>query len=149
MDLRPYTAADRDGCLAVFDSNTPDFFAPSERADYEKFLDSQDGSYFVMENEGRLLGCGGYALDNQTQGSLIWGMIHRDWHRNGLGRYLLYYRMKKMTDSGTLQVVRLDTSQRTAPFFEKQGFRAMDVVKDGYAPGLDKVEMLKKVAVCP
>src|SRR5260370_31745648 len=59
MDVRPYQSSDRDACLALFDSNVPRFFAALERGGFESFLDAPDCSYFVMEHEGAVLGCGG------------------------------------------------------------------------------------------
>jgi GNAT superfamily N-acetyltransferase len=129
MDLRSYLPVDRDACLAIFDSNTPQFFDPGERATFEAFLDRPDGHYVVMEHEGALVGCGGYTITAEERlASLVWGMVRRDSHKLGLGRYLLLF--------------------RAAPFFERQGFKVIRVVPDGYGNGLDRVEMVKKLIVC-
>ena len=150
MDVRPYSPADRAACLAVFDSNTPRFFNPSERPDFEKFLDAVDSPYFVMEHEGAIAGSGGYAIaDDTSLASLVWGMVRADLHKLGLGRFLLMYRLREITKAGGVQLVRLGTSQHTAPFFEKQGFKVTGIRKDGYASGMDRVEMVMKLSVCP
>jgi hypothetical protein len=39
LSVRDYNARDRAACLALFDGNTPDFFAPEERDEYGRFLD--------------------------------------------------------------------------------------------------------------
>src|SRR5688572_30168277 len=39
MTLRPYAPTDRDGCLALFAGNVPDYFAELERADFIETLD--------------------------------------------------------------------------------------------------------------
>jgi N-acetylglutamate synthase-like GNAT family acetyltransferase len=149
MDLRPYMPVDRDACLAIFDSNTPQFFDPGERATFEAFLDRLDGHYVVMEHEGALVGCGGYTITAEERlASLVWGMVRRDSHKLGLGRYLLLFRLREIGKSGDIQLVHLDTSQRAAPFFERQGFKVIRVVPDGYGNGLDRVEMVKKLIVC-
>ncbi len=148
VDIRAYLPSDRDACLAVFDSNMPEFFALSERAEFEKFLGSP-GAYFVMEHEDAIVGCGGYAVaDDANLASLVWGMVRRDSHRLGLGRFLLMYRLREIGKLEGVQVVRLDTSQRAAGFYEAQAFRVVGVVQDGYGPGLDRVEMVKKLVVC-
>ena len=150
MDLRPYQPADRDACLAIFDSNSPRFFAPAERQQIETFLDRPDCPYLVMELDGAIVACGGYALDaEQTVASLVWGMVRADSQKLGLGRFLLLFRLREIGRLGGVQMVRLDTSQHSAAFFEKQGFKVVGVVPDGYAPGLDRVEMVKKLIVCP
>ena len=80
---------------------------------------------------------------------MAWGMVGREWHRNGLGRLLLLYRVREIGKVGGVQRVSLDTSQHSAPFFEKQGFKVARVEKDAYAPGLDRIEMSMKLTVCP
>jgi N-acetylglutamate synthase-like GNAT family acetyltransferase len=150
MDVRPYSPADRPACLAVFDSNTPRFFEPGERRDFETFLDAPFCSYLVMEHDGAIVGCGGYSIEQDgSAASLIWGMVRNDLHKRGLGRFLVMYRLKEITKANGAQIVRLSTSQHTARFFEKQGFKVVGIEKDGYASGMDRVEMRMKLSVCP
>ena len=150
MDPRPYTKADEAECLEIFDTNTPTYFAPTERKSFEDFLATQPPTYFVLQHDRQILGAGGYCLsDNGAQANLTWGMIRQDLHKQGLGRFLLMYRLREIAKANTVQTVRVGTSQLTAAFFEKQGFKLASIQKDGYAPGLDRVELLKKLTVCP
>jgi ribosomal protein S18 acetylase RimI-like enzyme len=150
MDVRAYSPADRAACLAVFDSNTPRFFGPAERPDFETFLNGPDGPYFVLEHDGAVAGCGGYAIaEDPSLASLVWGMVRADLHNLGIGRFLLLFRLREITKAGGAQLVRLGTSQHAAPFFEKQGFKVTGIRKDGYASGMDRVEMMMKLSVCP
>lgn len=150
MDVRPYSPADRTACLAIFDTNTPKFFDPTERHSFGTFLNAPFGSYFVMEHEGAMIGCGGYAVEEGSSlASLIWGMIRHDLHKHGLGRFLLMFRLKEISKANSANLVRLATSQHSAGFFQKQGFKAVSMEKDGYAPGMDRVEMRMKLSVCP
>lgn len=150
MDVRPYLLTDRDACLAVFDSNAPEFFLAHERAEFESFLDTPSGSYFVLDHDGLIAGCGGYVIgDEPALARMAWGMVLRDWQRKGLGRLLLMYRLRQITKAGGVQFVSLDTTQRSAPFFLSQGFKAVNVAANGYGPGLDRVEMTMKLNVCP
>src|ERR671914_1783496 len=67
MHVRDYRATDRASCLVVFESNVPKFFAPSERRDFEVFLNALPGPYLVTEDEaGAICGCGGYAVSLGT-----------------------------------------------------------------------------------
>jgi ribosomal protein S18 acetylase RimI-like enzyme len=150
MDVRPYTPADHAACLAMFDSNTPRFFDPSERRKFVTFLDAPFCSYFVMEHDGAVVGCGGYAVEeDRSLASLVWGIVRNDLHNHGLGRFLVMFRLKEITRTSGVQMVRLGTSQHTAHFFEKQGFKVAGIEKDGYASGIDRVEMRMKLSVCP
>jgi len=150
VDVRPYLPADRDACLVVFDSNAPGFFKFHQRRDFEEFLDGQSGPYFVMEHEDAIIGCGGYSIAKEKAlARLVWGMVRRDWRRQGLGRFLLLFRLREITKAGGVDVVHLDTPPDSAPFFQSQGFKVARVAKDGYAAGMDRVEMTMKLTVCP
>ncbi len=150
MDIRAYRPDDRDACLAIFDSNTPDYFRPEERAEFAAFLENPRCSYVVMEHEGAIVGCGGFHVrSGEPAAHLTWGIVRRELHRKGLGRFLLLYRLREIGKADGVQMVLVATSQLTAPFFESQGFKVMSVRKGGYAPGLDRVDMVMKLAVCP
>jgi GNAT superfamily N-acetyltransferase len=129
MDIRSYQAADRDACLEIFDSN----FDNARRPEFERFLDSPGGPYFVMDHEGVIAGCGGY-----TGETLVWGMIRRDFQKLGLGRFLLMYRLRQLEG---VPMVRLEAPPSAVPFFGKQGFRIA-------GESLTGIAMVKKMNVC-
>lgn len=153
MPIRRYEARDRAACLAIFDSNCPPFFDPSERALLEGWLDALEQGrlrhatslaeeFLVLERDGVVLACGGfYVLRTPRRASMAWGMVHREHHREGLGRELLVHRIELLRSSHPGHVIALDTSQHTAPFFERLGFRVMATKPDGYGPGLDRIDM--------
>jgi len=149
MDLREYQTSDRDRCLHVFDSNVPDAFHPSERTDFAAFLDGPVGAYFVLDHDGDAVGCGGYAMENGDLASITWLMVRKDLHGNGLGRLLVFNAMRKLAAQADPAMVRLSTSPQAAGFFGKQGFRVTEEVADGIAPAMARVEMVKKLKVCP
>ena len=143
MVMREYRRADRAGCLAVFDSNVPDDFRPSERASFEGFLDALPGPYLVLEDgTGRVVGCGGWALepDGRTA-ALCWGMVERSRQGEGLGRRLLEERLRRARRDPAVECVTLRTSHRVRGFFARLGFVEMRGTPDGIAPGLHEVEM--------
>lgn len=141
MEIRRYELRDRDGCLEVFDSNTPDWFCVEERSAFERFLDAPDAVYSVMDLDGVIVGCGGYYFRQDGMARLTWGMIRREWHRQGLGRFLLLHRIRKITKTGQAALIGIETSAAAAGFFERQGFHRTAV--NGAA-----VSMVKKLAVC-
>jgi N-acetylglutamate synthase-like GNAT family acetyltransferase len=148
MDLRAYQPADRAACLAVFDSNLPEYFHQQEREEFAAFLDAPRGEYFVLEHDGAVVGCGGYAMEHADLASLTWLMVRRDLQCNGLGKFLVYAAMRKLSGGADPAMLRLHTTPPAAGFFEKLGFREVERVADGIAPGLDRVEMRKKLKVC-
>jgi N-acetylglutamate synthase-like GNAT family acetyltransferase len=139
MTFRNYQASDKEKCLELFRSNTPKFFAPHEETEFASYLEHPH-YYFVLEQEGQLLGCGGYGISNH-QGYLAWGMVKQSQHSTGLGKRLLLERLNLIAQHQDVTKILLDTSQHTFGFFEKLGFVTQTVTEDGYASGLHRYDM--------
>lgn len=139
--LEPYVeASHRDGCLAVFDSNLPKFFAPDERALLEAFLAAPRGRYFVVCDEGRVIASGGVAMRGDDA-VLTWGMVHATLHRRGIGRDLTEARIEIAREMGASRLC-IDTTPHSEGFYVRVGFVATAREPDGFGPGLDRVSML-------
>jgi hypothetical protein len=141
MDIRPYLAEDRAACLGVFDSISP---APpsSDRTRFEMFLGNPDGPFFVLQHENAVIGCGGYTVaPGQQSAHLVWGLIRSDSQRQGLGRFLLMYRLREIGKLAGIERVLVETPRAVARFFEGQGFKIVNV--DG-----DRFELVKRLTVC-
>ena len=131
MDLRPYQPDDRNACMAMMD-----------RPGFEWFLDALSCPYFVMEHDGAIVACGGYQMEVQEkQARLVWGMVGPQWRKMGLGRLLLMYRLREIGKVDGIERVVVETTPEAAPFFEKQGFKVIQVLED-------RVEMVKRLIVC-
>lgn len=143
--IRSYAPSDRAGCLALFDSNTPEFFAPHEQEEFAGFLDQPGATILVLETtDAELVACGGYYMrEDSTEGGLAWGMVARRWHRHGLGRILLRARLRALQTVGA-DVVTVRTSQHSRGFFEREGFEEVRLVPDGFAPGIDMIELRRQ-----
>ncbi len=141
--VRPYAIGDKNACLALFDSNVPDFFDPTERHLFVDFLDQPAGPFFCIEQDGRIVGCGGYAIADRGQALFTWGMVNQAHHGDGLGRLLTEHRLQEIVKAGDYKEAELSTTPRVSTFFEKFGFVETGREKDGFAPGMDKVLMIK------
>ncbi|HYV37792.1 MAG TPA: GNAT family N-acetyltransferase [Gemmataceae bacterium] len=143
MQYRAYTSADRQACLAIFDSNAERFFAPHERAYFETFLESPSGFFGVLcDDQGSVVGCGGFgSRDDGTTVDLTWGMIHSSRQSQGLGKFLAFARFKRLADFPNLQKVKMNTSNETVGFFLKLGFHVVEHISHGYRQGLDRYEL--------
>ncbi|MCI2260895.1 GNAT family N-acetyltransferase [Xanthomonas indica] len=142
--LRPYVAQDYAACLALFDSNVPQFFDRSERAAFEHFLQHETSAwhYLVIVRAGAIVACGGHALSADGHvASFGWGMVDCRLHRQGLGRALTEARLDACRRSPGLARIELDTSQHTQAFYARFGFTVERVVADGYGPGLERWDM--------
>ncbi|MEH6757011.1 MAG: GNAT family N-acetyltransferase [Parasphingorhabdus sp.] len=144
-EVRAYMVADKKACLALFDSNVPVFFDATERAGFATFLDSPGGEYFILEEDGAVIGCGGFSKEDRGQARFTWGMVDQTCHGKGLGRLLAEYRLQAIEEARGFSEVELFTTQIVAPFFVRLGFVVVEVEKDGFAPGMDKVQMIKSL----
>ena len=143
ISSRLYQPQDRIGCLAVFDGNTPRYFAPEERAEFEVFLDTdtEESGYSVLLSEDTIVGCGGLTRKGD-EAFFVWGMVRRDLHRQGLGTALTEARLTQARAMEGLARVTLSTSQRTAPFYARFGFVTIAETPEGYGPGIDRIDMV-------
>jgi GNAT superfamily N-acetyltransferase len=150
MEVLPFAQQHADACLALFDANCPAAFHPGERADFVAFLAAPAYPYFVMVHDDEVVACGGFRrIEGSPAARLHWGMVRPDLQRQGLGRYLLLYRIREIGKIPGIQIVECGTTPLSAPFFEKQGFYPISIEKDGWGPGMDRIEMRKKLVVCP
>lgn len=146
--VRAWRPDDRPQCLALFDGNVPDYFAPKECADFIAFLDDLRGPYLVIEDAaGNVVACGGFQTDDRDESVVVlcWGMVDRRRHRAGLGRRLLQVRLDLITASGLFTTVTIETTPFSRGFFERAGFVCTQVVSDGFAPGYDRVDMQRPI----
>lgn len=149
MRFRPYAPADRDACLALFDGNVPRYFDPDERAGFAAFLDALPGPFLVADDGGRVVACGGWAVEADTGDvALCWGIVDAARHREGIGDRLTRARLRDAL-AGAPRAVVIRTSQHTQGFYERLGFAVARVVPDGHAPGIDFVEMRRPPAPPP
>jgi len=82
FSFRPYTAADRAACLAIFDTNVPAYFAADERESFAAFLDRGHDYYVLCDGDGAPVGCGGVRVRPDGRTAILrWGMIRAERHR--------------------------------------------------------------------
>jgi GNAT superfamily N-acetyltransferase len=142
LQLRAYRPTDRDACIEIFRSNVPRFFRDRELDGYLEFVDSSGCPYFVVLSKARVIGCGGFGIRSGSDtADLCWGMVHREQHGSGIGRFLLLARLHAIVTTTRARYVRLATSQLTEGFFHRNGFQIQTRTPGGIAAGLDEVEM--------
>ena len=74
--------------------------------------------------------------------TLSWGMVDRNYHRNGIGTQLTNYRLNLLQSYKLDLKISLDTSQHSYLFYEKFGFKIVDIENDGYEKGMHKYNMV-------
>src|SRR5688572_11715071 len=141
MHLRPYQSTDLESVIAIFRSNIPKYFGPSEEPGLRNFLNSWADDYFVGELDGEIVGAGGLALNDDETVSLCWGMVRADNLGKGFGRLLTEFRIRKALEKFGYIPLVVSTSQHTQGFYEKFGFRLVTHTPDGFGPGIDICKM--------
>jgi GNAT superfamily N-acetyltransferase len=139
-DIRLFEASDRDGCLAVFDENCPEFFAPNERTEYAAFLDQDPDGYWVCLLEERIAGAFGLRNVDEHTAVLNWILLARTSQGRGLGAGIMKQALQTMRNSGR-SLLRISASQHSAPFFAKFGAIELSQREHGWGPGMHRVEL--------
>lgn len=139
-DIRLFEAQDREGCLAVFDENCPEFFAPNERAGYAAFLDQDPEGYWVCVLEQRIAAAFGLRNIDEHTAVLNWILLARTSQGRGLGGNIMKQALQTTRSSGR-SLLCISASHRSAPFFAKFGAIELSRHEDGWGPGMHRVEM--------
>jgi GNAT superfamily N-acetyltransferase len=140
MRTREFRPTDRTACLALFDSNVPEYFHAAERVPFLEFLESPGGPFRVVEMDPHgVVGCGGWYVDGAVAG-LTWGIVGRANHGRGLGRFLLQERLQAIRADGRASLVRVRTTPSVQGFFEHAGF---SVVREGVAGVVDEMPLVE------
>lgn len=141
---RAYQQQDLDDCLRLFRSNQQPYFAADEYEEYQQFLteevNAKTAPYFVLLDGNDVVGCGGYMRCDDAV-FLTWGMLERSLHGQGLGRELINGRIEKIrAEFGSLPIC-IETSQFTAPIYQRLSFIEVKRTENGFGPGLHAVRM--------
>lgn len=144
--IRSYVPSDREACLDLLRSNIPEHFSPPETEEFARFLDALPGPYFVAEVDGRIVGCGGIAVEKDgVTATLCWGIVEATRQRTGVGTRLLERRLGGfLAEHPEIRRVQMHTSQKVQGFYAKHGFVVASVVPQGFGPELDLVTMVRE-----
>ena len=142
LKYRPYQAEDKDRCIEIFMSNTPQYFGVEEAEEFRQFLETLPCDYFVVTQDDEIVACGGHGYHGKKQAMVLcWGMVHADLHKQRLGQFMLIERLKQIYKDFGPMVVQIDTSQHSQGFFERYGFQVKEITENYFAPGLHRVNM--------
>ena len=128
----------------------PEYFAKDELSDFQDYIKNisktKDGwtdSFYILKRDKKIVGCAGLGLNKSKKiATLSWGMVDKNYHRNGIGTQLTNYRLNLLQSYKLDLKIRLDTSQHSYLFYEKFGFKIEDIEKDGYEKGMHKYNMV-------
>lgn len=140
--FREYRPSDIDKVAALLLSNIPKYFVPAEEQELREYLAEHPEDYYVMESGGEVVGAGGFAVNKDGSIGLCWGMVRNDLIGTGLGKRLTLFRMEKAREKLGDRPFMISTSQHTEGFYQRLGFRTIEHIPDGFAPGIDICRMV-------
>lgn len=145
MTIRDYKLSDKNAILELLKLNTPEYFAPSEEHDLIDYLNNHLENYYVVEEKGKILGCGGFNRSDEPGIIRIsWDIINPTSQGKGVGTFLTKFRIQKIKELRDIRTIVVRTTQLVYPFYEKLGFELKSVEKDYWAPGFDLYYMDQK-----
>jgi len=140
--IRPYQPTDKEELLTILRLNTPRYFDATEETDFITYLDQHREAYFVVEENGVLLGAGGINYVNEGKTARIsWDLFHPNAQGKGLGGQLTRFRIATIQQQPKVEQIIVRTSQLAYGFYEKIGFSLIKIKKDFWAKGFDLYEM--------
>jgi len=140
VTFRPYSRDDKESCLGLFDANCPEFFAPNERADYQRFLEMGSSGYELCLINDEVAGAFGLMGDADTRRRLNWIMLNPKFQGLGAGRAIMK-RVVSLASFDRVQFVDIAASQKSAAFFARFGAVTLKVVDNGWGTGMHRIDM--------
>lgn len=147
MTLRPYSPSDKPKLLNLMQLLIPRYFAEAELEDFATYLDHELEDYFVVEDAGETIACGGinyFPEDHKAR--ISWDMVHPAQQGKGVGRKLVEHRLEQIYKTPGLLLAEVRTTQLVYPFYQRLGFELEKVEKDFWAPGFDLYQMIRRLS---
>ena len=138
--FRPYRYEDLQACLDIFDANCPKFFASNELQEYTKFLEEKSEGYEVCVVNGQVRGAFGLLGDGKNEKTLNWILLDPRVQGLGVGSMIME-RVSRIGRMSGARVVKIAASHKSAPFFARFGATTVSYSKNGWGPGMDRVDM--------
>ncbi len=140
--IRAYITKDKEAVVGLLKLNTPKYFAQSEEEDFIYYLENELEQYFVLEYKNKIVGCGGINFSNDSETAKIsWDIFHPNYQEKGFGRLLVKHRIEILLQLKNVKTIAVRTSQYAYLFYEKQGFRTIDIIKNYWANSFDLYHM--------
>ena len=140
--IRKYKSEDKKDLVKVLDHNVPKYFAETELADYEEYLDKHIQDYYVAVLEDKIIAGGGINYVKEKQiAKISWDIVDLPYHHQGIGSMLLSHRLEILSSKKDVKNIIVRTSQYAYQFYEKKGFKLLERHKDYWAPGFDMYKM--------
>ena len=147
ISIRPYSSADMESLLVIFNSNCPKYFAREDVTDFKHFLDTYtDDNFKVVVINGEIQGCGGhYVKHSEKVIGIAWVMFKRFAIGRGnftiVSRHFFNHLLDNIKHEGVSYDIVINTTQLLEKLFMSFGFSTEKVIVDGFGEKLDHYVM--------
>lgn len=142
IHIREYKAMDLLIIFGLLKLNTPTYFAPEKKENLLFYLQNEREQYYVLEQEGTIVGSGGTNFsEDRSIGVISWDIFHPAYQGHGLGSILLKFRLQKMKAISSVKTFSVRTSQFVYRFYEKHGFQLKEITENYWAEVLHLYKM--------
>ena len=98
------------------------------------------GDYEVCEVDGKVLGAFGLFVDGEDMKTLNWILLDPQTQGIGVGSTIME-RVIQLSGTSQTRVVKIAASHKSAPFFARFGASTTSLTKNGWGPGMDRLDM--------
>ncbi|UYW01896.1 GNAT family N-acetyltransferase [Flavobacterium agricola] len=140
--IREYKTENFNNLCKLLQQNIPTYFAVTEYQDFVNYLNNEIENYFVAQINNTIVGCGGINYKTKEKTAMIsWDIIHPEYQGKGIGKLLLNHRISYIKQNYPTYKIVVRTSQLVHKFYEKQGFKLLEIHKNFWADGFDMYKM--------
>lgn len=143
MTIRIYNPHDKEKIIQLIQLNTPQYFAIEEEKELIFYLDNFSQQFYLIEKNNEILACGGIneVSENPNKMRLSWDIVHPLAQGNGFGTELTKFRIDQIKQMPYINTIEVRTSQLVEFYYQKFGFKTVEIIKDYWAKGFDLYRM--------
>lgn len=123
--LRQYVPEDFDACRELYELNATERFPQDVELDQVRYLRQGLPSNLIAELDGRIIGCGGYVLQHPDFATFVYGLVHPEFQKMGVGRLLMFGRLAQLPVIGGDTTVAICTVKKARSYYEQFDFKVL------------------------
>lgn len=154
FEIRKAKQKDKKDILKIFESYKPNHWdLKSANEHFTRFFESNDfphDKFFVGLMDNKIVSVIGYYHEGANKiGWLEWFYTHKDYNHRGIGRSMFDFVISELKAKKAKKVFVNTSSdefyERAVDFYQKMGFKKIDVKNNFYGKDEDKIIMSKRL----
>lgn len=141
ITFKPFSQQYLQACMTIFEQNCPDYFAPNERQDYQKFLSDCPDGYDICLIDDNVVGAYGLCVDEHHKWHINWIMIASKAQGQGVGSAMMH-RAIATAQQHSVETIHIAASHLSAPFFAQYGATVVKEIPNGWGTAMHRIDMV-------